>query len=110
MKNPITFTESAAEKVAFYLKQEKAAFLRIGVKGGGCAGYEFMLDTVPETPNKNDLVFDGPMGFQYVIDPISLQYIKGTVIDWKVKGLIEGFALTIPNSTFCGCGKSFTKN
>lgn len=106
---PVFFTDAAAEAVSKALKEEGEAgdFLRISVVGGGCSGYQYGLDFDKEE-RMGDLALEFG-GVKIVIDPISLGYLKGTVVDY-VSGLNgTGFQFKNPNAKrTCGCGSSFS--
>lgn len=82
--------------------------VRVVVKGGGCAGftYELYFDAAARD---TDEVFD-EHGVKVIIDPVSLQYMEGTVIDYESRLLkSSGFVFKNPRSTgSCGCGNSFS--
>jgi iron-sulfur cluster insertion protein len=106
---PVLFTDAAADAVAKALKEEGEAgdFLRVSVVGGGCSGYQYGLDfDKEERMGDRALEFNG---VKIVIDPISLGYLKGTVVDY-VSGLNgTGFQFKNPNAKrTCGCGSSFS--
>jgi iron-sulfur cluster insertion protein len=108
-ETPVLFTPSAVEAVAKALKEEgeEGDFLRVSVVGGGCSGYQYGLDfDKEERMGDVALQFDG---VKIVIDPISLGYLKGTVVDY-VSGLHgTGFQFKNPNAKrTCGCGSSFS--
>lgn len=79
--------------------------LRVGLKGGGCAGFEFILDFVEEA-RENDFEFEQD-GINLVIDEISSGHLVGTEIDYQDDLMNSGFKFN--NDSFqrtCGCGKS----
>jgi len=81
--------------------------LRIGVKGGGCSGLSYVLGFDAE-PKPNDLVFTRE-GVQVFIDPKSLFYLSGTVLDFSDGLNGKGFVFNNPQAKkTCGCGSSFT--
>jgi iron-sulfur cluster insertion protein len=106
---PVLFTDAAADAIANALKEEGEAgdFLRVSVVGGGCSGYQYGLDFDKEE-RMGDLALEFK-GVKVVIDPISLGYLKGTVVDY-VSGLHgTGFQFKNPNAKrTCGCGSSFS--
>ncbi|GMV36958.1 MAG: hypothetical protein AMXMBFR61_14660 [Fimbriimonadales bacterium] len=106
---PIELTEAAAERVRALLKREpnSAARLRVGVKGGGCSGLEYVLK-LDANVRPDDLQFE-VRGIPLVIDPKSLPYIRGSVLDYTGQLIGGGFRVSNPNaSRTCGCGTSFT--
>ena len=106
---PVLFTPAAVEAVRNALKEEgeDGDFLRISVVGGGCSGYQYGLDFDKEE-RMGDLALEFD-GVKVVVDPISVGYLKGTVVDY-VSGLNgTGFQFKNPNAKrTCGCGSSFS--
>jgi iron-sulfur cluster assembly protein len=109
----ILLSEKAAEEIKGIIKQqglsEDATRLRIGVKGGGCSGFSYVLDLTEEHLAESDEELES-RGIKIVIDNKSLLYLEGTEIDYKVNGMIGGgFVFKNPNATTtCGCGSSFS--
>ena len=104
----ITVTPIAAEHIRGQLQQRgKGAGIRVGVKTTGCSGLAYVLEFVDELADE-DQVFESE-GVNIVVDPKSLVYIDGTVMDFVKEGLNEGFKFSNPNTKGeCGCGESFT--
>lgn len=110
VKNFVQLTDFAANKIRYFIEREKNNLelkLRIYIMGGGCSGfqYEFILD---DKVTKDDYVIENN-GVNLVIDPISLQYLFGGIVDYY-EGL-EGskFIVINPNAiTTCSCGSSFS--
>ena len=106
----ITITDSAVEAIRAAFTEEnkdpKSAYLRVGVKGGGCSGFMYDLTIVDET-NAGDAVVEKD-GVRVVIDVKSQLYLTGTTLD-HTSGLSgRGFQFVNPNATgSCGCGESF---
>ncbi|MDR3710032.1 MAG: iron-sulfur cluster assembly accessory protein [Capsulimonadaceae bacterium] len=107
----ITLTASAARQVQRTLarKGDPNAFLRLGVKGGGCSGYSYVMEADTET-DEDDLTWVTAEGIRVVIDPKSLSLLSGMTVDYTVKNLMEGgFVYQNPNAgRSCGCGTSFS--
>lgn len=106
---PIEFSEAAAKKVKTLIIEEEnpALKLRVYVTGGGCSGFQYGF-TFDEKINEGDMAIEKE-SVTLVIDPMSLQYLVGGVVDYT-EGL-EGsrFFVNNPNaSTTCGCGASFS--
>ena len=103
----ITLTESAAGHVQKSLaKRGKGVGLRLGVRTSGCSGLAYKLEFADQV-NPDDVQFESH-GVRVVVDPKSLQYIDGTVLDYTREGLNEGFKFSNPKvKDECGCGESF---
>jgi len=105
----ITITEQAAEQVkAIAAKNnlEGAPCLRVGVKGGGCSGFSYLLDLCAG-PSAGDEVFNCN-DIDLVCDPKSYLYLNGAEVDYSDKMLGGGFVFNNPNAKgACGCGASF---
>jgi len=109
---PITLSESAAKEVKSIIKDqglpEEATRLRVGVKGGGCSGFSYMLDLVEDAPTESDEQLESN-GVKIVCDMKSYLYLNGAEIDFKDEVMGRGFVFKNPNATSsCGCGSSFT--
>ena len=107
----VILTEKAAKEIASIIEQQEldkdAVRLRVGVKGGGCSGFSYVLD-LTETEKETDEVFE-QHGIKVVCDPKSLLYLNGTTIDFKDEIMGRGFVFQNPNATTtCGCGSSFS--
>jgi iron-sulfur cluster assembly protein len=105
----ITLTDSGAEKVREFLSAQatvaETAGLRVGVRGGGCSGFQYALAF--DEQRDGDTVFEDK-GIRLLVDRPSLPYVEGSVIDF-VNGLQgAGFKVENPNVVAaCGCGSSF---
>lgn len=88
------------------LDSEKVC-LRVGVKGGGCSGFSYVLD-LTETRKETDEISE-QHGVRVICDPKSLLYLAGTTVDFKDEIMARGFVFQNPNATSsCGCGSSFS--
>lgn len=106
----ITVTESAAGHIQKLLVKHAMAGggLRIGVKAGGCSGFEYTF-AWEETPKSDDLIFDGPGGVRVWIDQRSHRVLDGTTLDYDQALLSRGFVFQNPQAkATCGCGTSFS--
>ena len=82
--------------------------LRIGVKAGGCSGFEYVFGWDAER-KPTDTVFEGPEGCRVFVDPRSLALLDGTVLDYDTSLLSKGFMFNNPHAkSTCGCGVSFS--
>jgi iron-sulfur cluster assembly protein len=105
----INLTPRAVEKAREALRKRGTpdAFLRLGVKGGGCSGFSYVIEFADETRTR-DVVFEFD-GVKVVVDPKSLVFLNGTTLDYEVKLMQHGFKFVNPNEkSSCGCGESFT--
>jgi len=81
--------------------------LRLGVKGGGCSGVSYAIEFADKIRGR-DHVFEF-QGLKIVVDPKSLIYLRGSILDYEVKLMQHGFKFRNPNEKAgCGCGESFT--
>jgi iron-sulfur cluster assembly protein len=104
----ITLTPKAIEmaKKALERRGTPEAGLRLGVRGGGCSGVSYAIEFADKIRSK-DNVFDFD-GLKVVIDPKSLVYLRGSVLDYEFKLMEHGFKFRNPNvKGGCGCGESF---
>jgi iron-sulfur cluster assembly accessory protein len=105
---PVTVSARAAKRIAEILKSEPAPTnLRLAVTGGGCSGfqYNFALDDVRMD---DDLVIERD-GATVLIDPVSLDFLKGAEIDFSNDLIGAAFKVNNPNAqSSCGCGTSFS--
>ena len=103
----ITVTEQAAKKIQQNLQRRGSGLgIRLGVKTTGCSGLAYVLEYV-DTPTNEDMSFVS-QNIHVFVDPKSLVYIDGTVVDYTRQGLNEGFEFTNPQvKDSCGCGESF---
>jgi iron-sulfur cluster assembly protein len=105
----ITFTDKGAEKVQEFLDSQSADIqtsgLRVGVRGGGCSGFQYALAF--DTQRDGDEVFEDH-GLRILVDGPSLPYVKGAVVDYVDGMQGAGFKVDNPNViAACGCGSSF---
>jgi iron-sulfur cluster assembly protein len=103
----ITLTEQAATKVKRTLdRRGKGLGIRVGVKTTGCSGLAYTLEYV-DTSQPEDVQFT-MHDVTVFVDPKSLAYVNGLIMDWVRNGLNEGFDFKNPNERDrCGCGESF---
>ena len=105
----ITLTETGAEKVREFLATQGAdiqtAGLRVGVRGGGCSGFQYNLAF--DQQRDGDTVFEDH-GLKLLVDRTSLPYVSGSIIDYVDSLQGAGFQVNNPNVVAaCGCGSSF---
>lgn len=107
---PVMLTDTAAREIRTIVTQQELDLekvrLRVGVKGGGCSGFSYILD-LTETQKEHDEMFD-QHGIKVICDPKSYLYLNGVTIDFKDELMGRGFVFNNPNATStCGCGSSF---
>lgn len=82
--------------------------VRVGIKGGGCSGYSYVIEFDDNPPRERDRVFEFE-GVKVFVDKKSLIYLAGSVLDFEKTLMKQGFKFVNPNeATRCGCGTSFT--
>lgn len=82
-------------------------YLRVGVKGGGCSGFNYTLD-LTDQKTEQDEVFEYA-GLEVICDPKSYLYLNGVTVDFRDEVMGRGFVFNNPNaSSSCGCGSSFS--
>ncbi|KUO56690.1 MAG: heme biosynthesis protein HemY [Sphingomonadales bacterium BRH_c3] len=107
MTATLTLTPAAAKRVAWIAqKQSRPAILRLSVEGGGCSGFQYKFD-LAEAAEGEDAVSETD-GVQLVVDPVSLDLVSGSVVDFVES--LGGAAFRVENpqaAAGCGCGSSF---
>lgn len=106
----IQITRNAAAQIRTMLAKRRMgeAGLRIGVKAGGCSGFEYTFGW-EDAAKDTDVVFEGPEGTKVFVDPRSLRLLDGTVLDYDTSLLSKGFVFNNPHAaSTCGCGASFS--
>jgi iron-sulfur cluster assembly accessory protein len=104
----ISLTENAAKRVAWIAaRQDKPAILRLAVDGGGCAGFTYKFELADAAEQGDEIVETD--GVKLVVDPISLDLVKGSAVDFVEDLGGAAFRVTNPNAqSGCGCGSSFS--
>jgi iron-sulfur cluster assembly accessory protein len=104
----ISLTESAAKRVAWIAeRQAKPAVLRLAVDGGGCAGFTYKFELAPGPESEDEVAETN--GVKLVVDPVSLDLVKGSAVDFVEDLGGAAFKVTNPNAqSGCGCGSSFS--
>jgi len=107
MTQNLTLTSSAATRIgAIAKRQGKPAILRLSVEGGGCSGFQYKFD-LADAPDNDDMVSETE-GVQLVVDPVSLDLVAGSTVDFVEELGGAAFRVTNPNAAAgCGCGSSF---
>ena len=107
----VLLSEVAAKEIQSIIKDQELdaekVRLRVGVKGGGCSGFSYVLD-LTESQKDSDEMFE-QHGIKIICDPKSLLYLNGTTLDYEDTLMRQGFVFLNPNAArSCGCGSSFT--
>ncbi|KRA81568.1 iron-sulfur cluster insertion protein ErpA [Altererythrobacter sp. Root672] len=107
MAQALTLTQAAANRVgAIARKQGREAILRLSVEGGGCSGFQYKFDLTDEA-EAEDMISETE-GVKLVVDPISLELVAGSVVDFVESLGGAAFKVENPNAAAgCGCGSSF---
>ena len=103
----ISLTENAARRVAWIAeRQSRPAILRLAVDGGGCAGFTYKFELAEEAEDDTVTETDG---VKLVVDPISLDLVRGSAVDFVEDLGGAAFKVLNPNAqSGCGCGSSFS--
>jgi iron-sulfur cluster assembly protein len=105
----VTLSEAAAERVKTIMAAAEKPYigLRVGVKNGGCAGQEYVLEYAEAAAPLDEQVED--KGVTILVEPKAVLFLVGTEIDYEVSRLSAKFVFRNPNETdACGCGESVT--
>jgi iron-sulfur cluster assembly protein len=111
----ITISAKAVEAIKKQIQKRNVpdTSLRVGVRGGGCSGFSYVIEFHDGPPHARDTVYDltaeDGTAVRVVVDKKSLIYLNGTELDWEQTLLQQGFKFKNPNEkASCGCGHSFT--
>tara|TARA_R100000734_G_C3256922_1_gene56738 strand:- start:41 stop:409 length:369 start_codon:yes stop_codon:yes gene_type:complete len=101
----IELTDEAIKKLLEKKEKEQFNYIRLGITGGGCAGFEYIFDSVTNK-SSDDIELDfGKLKF--IVDKVSIPYLNGMTLDFQKQGLNEIFVFQNPKETSsCGCGVS----
>lgn len=103
----VTLTDGAAARVKEIMAASAKPYLRVGVKNGGCAGMEYVLDYADAPETFDEVVEDS--GVRILIKADAVLFLLGSVIDHETSRLASRFVFKNPNQTdACGCGESVT--
>src|SRR5438552_18352072 len=110
-ESPRIVISSAADVQIWKMLAKRAAgetALRVGVKAGGCSGFEYVFGW-ERAPKSADVVVEGADGAQVFVDPKSLRLLEGTVLDYDTSLLSKGFIVNNPHAkSTCGCDTSLS--
>ena len=104
----ISLTQNAAKRVAWIAeRQSKPAILRLAVDGGGCAGFTYKFELADAAEGDDTVAEIG--GVKLVVDPVSLDLVRGSAVDFVEDLGGAAFKVLNPNAqSGCGCGSSFS--
>ena len=103
-------SDGAAEYARKKLTQRGTpdAAVRLGIRGGGCSGFSYVIEFSDEPPRPKDNVIEH-LGVRFYVDKKSLVYLAGSVLDYEHTLMYQGFKFKNPQeASRCGCGHSFT--
>tara|TARA_B100001063_G_scaffold7201_1_gene5486 strand:+ start:20795 stop:21163 length:369 start_codon:yes stop_codon:yes gene_type:complete len=101
----IELTDEAIKKLLQKKTKEQFSYIRLGITGGGCAGFEYVFDAVNVKSDSDVLLDFGKLKF--IVDKVSIPYLNGMTLDFQKQGLNEIFVFQNPKETSsCGCGVS----
>jgi iron-sulfur cluster assembly protein len=110
LKAAVSVSDAAVE----YARQKLTArgtpdaAIRLGIRGGGCSGFSYVIEFSDDPPRDRDRVFEFS-GVRFYVDKKSLIYLAGSVLDYERTLMFQGFKFRNPQeASSCGCGHSFT--
>lgn len=107
MAAPIEISPEALEEVKKRIVQRAGGSLRLGIRGGGCSGFSYVLQFDDDEPGDRDVSWEQD-GARFIIDRKSLLYLSGSRLGWKKTLMFTGFEFENPHeASKCGCGHSF---
>lgn len=114
-KNTLAVSDKAVDAIRAALKKRGTpdAALRVGIKGGGCSGFSYVIEFSDDPPRQGDNVLefaqDGLATVRVFCDKKSIVYLGGSVLDYEKTLMYQGFKFKNPQeASRCGCGHSFT--
>jgi len=116
-KNTIGVSSEAVKSIraALLKRGTPDAALRVGIKGGGCSGFSYVIEFSDDPPRKGDTVLELPVESEegavvrVFCDKKSILYLGGSVLDYEKTLMYRGFKFKNPQeASRCGCGHSFT--
>jgi iron-sulfur cluster assembly protein len=114
-KDTLGVTPAAANAIRAALEKRGTpeSALRVGIKGGGCSGFSYVIEFEDAPPRPGDRVIElgeeGKTTVRVFCDKKSIIYLGGSVLDWEKTLMFQGFKFKNPQeATRCGCGHSFT--
>jgi len=114
-KLEILITQGAVDAVALQIQKRNVpgTALRVGIRGGGCSGFSYVIEFHDGEPHARDVVYDRTAtdgsAVRILVDKKSLLYLNGSTLEWEKTLMRQGFKFVNPNEkSSCGCGTSFT--
>ena len=111
---PVEISEKAAFEIKKVMEEQSLedSALRVGLQGGGCSGFQYLLNFIKEEEASEDEDYVDQQGdIKVVVDKKSAAYLQGTVIDFYSGIDKRGFVFNNPGAAkSCGCGSSFSPN
>ncbi len=111
----IAITQGAVDAIGAQIKKRNVpdTSLRVGIRGGGCSGFSYVIEFHDGAPRARDTVYDlvatDGSAVRVVVDKKSLLYLNGATLEWEKTMMRQGFKFVNPNEkSSCGCGTSFT--
>lgn len=115
VKLGITITQGAVDAIGAQIAKRNVpdTSLRVGIRGGGCSGFSYVIEFHDGPPRARDTVYDlkatDGSNVRIVVDKKSLLYLNGSTLEWEKTLMRQGFKFVNPNEkSSCGCGTSFT--
>jgi iron-sulfur cluster assembly protein len=109
-KKGLIITLSAAEyaRTKLTARETPKAAVRLGIKGGGCSGFSYVIQFDDDVPKARDYAYEVD-DVRFIVDKKSLVYLAGSALDYEKTLMFQGFKFKNPNeASSCGCGHSFT--
>jgi iron-sulfur cluster assembly protein len=109
-KREVTITAEAVKyaKKRLAARGTPEAAVRLGIRGGGCSGFNYVIEFSDDPPRAKDTVCDLD-GVKFYVDKKSLIYLAGSTLDYEHTLMFQGFRFRNPQeASRCGCGHSFT--
>lgn len=111
----LSVSQAAVDAISAQVKKRgvEGTALRVGIRGGGCSGFSYVIEFHDGAPHARDVVYDlratDGSSVRVVVDKKSLLYLGGAELDWEKTLMRQGFKFVNPNEkASCGCGTSFT--
>jgi iron-sulfur cluster assembly protein len=111
----IVIAQSAVDAIAQQVEKRNVpgTALRVGIRGGGCSGFSYVIEFHDGEPHARDVVYDlaatNGTPVRVLVDKKSLLYLNGSTLEWEKTLMRQGFKFVNPNEkASCGCGTSFT--